>query len=68
MIYSLTERVLDSLADDDWSVERFQYVEELERGLLRFNDDLVNSAYIAFSHFRLWNAVFRVWGGFLTPG
>jgi tetracycline 7-halogenase / FADH2 O2-dependent halogenase len=43
-------------------------VDRLERGLLYYNDQLVNSSYIAFSHFRLFNAVFRVWGGFLTPG
>lgn len=68
VVYSLCTRILESLADDDWSVDRFDYVDRLERGLLQYNDDLVNSSYIAFSHFRLWNAVFRVWGGFLTPG
>ncbi|WP_020672334.1 NAD(P)/FAD-dependent oxidoreductase [Amycolatopsis nigrescens] len=68
VVYSLCTRILDSLADDDWSVERYEYVERLERGLLQYNDDLVNASFIAFKHFRLWNAVFRVWGGFLTPG
>ncbi|MDG4862959.1 tryptophan 7-halogenase [Streptomyces sp. T-3] len=68
VVYSLCTRILDSLKDDDWSVERYEYVERVERGLLQYNDDLVNSSYIAFNHFRLWNAVFRVWGGFLTPG
>lgn len=68
VVYSLCTRILESVKDDDWSVERFEYVEQLERGLLQHNDDLVNASYIAFSHFRLWNAVFRVWGGFLTPG
>jgi tetracycline 7-halogenase / FADH2 O2-dependent halogenase len=68
VVYSLCTRILESLKDDDWSIDRYAYVEQLERGLLQYNDDLVNSSYIAFSHFRLWNAVFRVWGGFLTPG
>jgi FADH2 O2-dependent halogenase len=68
VVYALCTRILESLKDDDWSVERYEYVDRLERGLLKYNDDLVNSSYIAFSHFRLWNAVFRVWGGFLTPG
>jgi tetracycline 7-halogenase / FADH2 O2-dependent halogenase len=68
VVYSLCTRILESLKDDDWSVDRFAYVEQLEQGLLQYNDDLVNSSYISFSHFRLWNAVFRVWGGFLTPG
>ncbi|MGK5530979.1 FAD-dependent monooxygenase [Streptomyces sp. URMC 129] len=68
VVYSLCTRILDALEDDDWSEERFEYVERLERGLLQYNDDLVNSSYISFSHFRLWNAMFRVWAGYLTPG
>jgi FADH2 O2-dependent halogenase len=68
VVYSLCTRILDSLRDGDWSMERYEYVERLERGLLQYNDDMVNSSFIAFSHFRLWNAVFRVWCGFLTPG
>ncbi|MBC6456925.1 NAD(P)/FAD-dependent oxidoreductase [Actinomadura sp. HBU206391] len=66
--YALISRLLEALKDDDFSVERFEYVDRLERGLLAYNDDLVNSSFIAFSHFRLWNAVFRVWAAFLTPG
>jgi tetracycline 7-halogenase / FADH2 O2-dependent halogenase len=66
VVHALSTRVLAALEDDDWSTERFGYVEELERGLLAWNDDLVNSSYIAFSHFRLWNAMFRVWSSFIT--
>ncbi|HEY5836551.1 MAG TPA: FAD-dependent oxidoreductase, partial [Streptomyces sp.] len=68
VVFSLMSRLLPALQDDDFSVERFEYVDQLERGLLYYNDLLVNSSYISFSHFRLFNAVFRVWGGFLTPG
>ena len=67
VVHSLCTRILDSLRDGDWSMERYEYVERLERGLLQYNDDMVNSSFIAFSDFRLWNAVFRVWCGFLTP-
>ncbi|MBD0735044.1 FAD-dependent oxidoreductase [Streptomyces sp. CBMA29] len=68
VVHSLMTRLLPALDDDDFAVERFAYVDRLERGLLHYNDELVNSAYISFGHFRLWNAVFRVWGGFATPG
>jgi FADH2 O2-dependent halogenase len=68
VVNSLATRILAALADDDFSVERFEYVDRLERGLLHYNDELVNSSFISFSHFRLWDAVFRVWGTFLTPG
>nr|WSX75113.1 NAD(P)/FAD-dependent oxidoreductase [Streptomyces sp. NBC_00899] len=67
VVDALAWRVLESLKDDDFSVERYEYVERLEQGLLDFNDKIVNSSYIAFSHFRLWNAVFRVWACFTTP-
>jgi tetracycline 7-halogenase / FADH2 O2-dependent halogenase len=67
VVDALTSRLLDALRDGDFSAERFSYVERLERGLLQYNDDIVNSSYIAFSHFRLWNAVFRVWGCFISP-
>jgi tetracycline 7-halogenase / FADH2 O2-dependent halogenase len=60
-------RLLKALDDDDFSAERFEYVERLSQGLIQYNDDLVNSSYIAFSSPRLWNAVFRVWGASLQP-
>jgi FADH2 O2-dependent halogenase len=68
VVDALMSRLIPALRDGDFSAERFAYVETLEQGLLRYNDDLVNSSYIAFSNFRLWNAVFRVWGAFVTPG
>ena len=60
-------RLLEALRDKDFSTERFEYVEQLQQGLLTYNDMIVNSSYISFSHFRLWNAVFRVWACFTTP-
>ncbi|MGH3719486.1 MAG: NAD(P)/FAD-dependent oxidoreductase [Pseudonocardiaceae bacterium] len=61
VINALGWRLLEALADDDFSVERFEYIERLEQGLLDYNDDLVNSAFISFDHYELWSAVFRVW-------
>jgi len=68
VVDALVGRLIPALEDGDFSEERFEYVERLEQGLLRYNDDLVNSSFIAFSDFELWNAVFRVWGAFITPG
>lgn len=62
VIDALSWRLLDALKDGDFSEERFRYVEELEQGLLSYNDDLVNCSYIAFSNFKLWDMVFRIWG------
>ena len=67
VVDALCTRVLQSLRDDDFSVDRYEYVERLERGLLSYNDDIVNASYISFGHFLLWSAVFKVWASFTTP-
>ena len=61
IINALGWRLLDALRDDDFSPERFQYVQDLEQGLLDFNDDLVANSYTSFQRFELWDAWFRVW-------
>jgi FADH2 O2-dependent halogenase len=68
VVTALVARLLPALKDDDFSVERFGYVDQLERGLLYYNDLIVNSSFISFSDFKLWNAVFRVWGAYLAHG
>jgi FADH2 O2-dependent halogenase len=61
IINAVAYRILDALAEDDFSVERFEYVEELQKGLIRYNDELVNCSFISWSDYDLWNAVSRVW-------
>lgn len=63
VINALAWRLLAALRDGDFSEARFKYVERLEQGLLDYNDDLVNSAYVSSDHFPLWNCVFRIWAG-----
>ncbi|GAA4681618.1 NAD(P)/FAD-dependent oxidoreductase [Phytohabitans rumicis] len=61
IINVLVQRLLDAIKDDDFAVERFEAVQELEQGQLDFNDDLVANAYTSFGDWRLWDAWFRVW-------
>ncbi|MGI8329638.1 NAD(P)/FAD-dependent oxidoreductase [Actinomadura scrupuli] len=61
VINVLAWRLLRAIGDGDFSAERFAYVEQLQQGLLDFDDQLVDSAYSAFSDYPLWNAVFRIW-------
>jgi FADH2 O2-dependent halogenase len=61
IINALTQRLLDALAEDDFSIERFEYVQVLEQGQLDFNDELVANAYTSFRDWDLWDAWFRVW-------
>lgn len=61
VINSLAWRLLEALAEDDFAEERFRYVDELQQGLIRYNDELVNCSFISFSDHGLWNAVYRIW-------
>ena len=60
--------LLKSLADNDFSEERFAYVEALQQNTIDHNDELVNGAYISFRDFDLWNAWFRVWALSVSMG
>lgn len=60
-INTLAYRLLAAVRDDDFSAKRFEYVDRLQQGLFDYNDSIVNSAFISFDDYDLWNAVFRVW-------
>jgi FADH2 O2-dependent halogenase len=60
-ILALVDPLLQSLAEDRFSADRFAYTERLQAALLDANDRMVNSSYQAFSHFPLWNAWVRLW-------
>jgi tetracycline 7-halogenase / FADH2 O2-dependent halogenase len=61
IINALTWRLLDALKEDDFDVDRFKYVQELEQGQLDFNDNLVANAYTSFGNYQLWDVWFRMW-------
>ena len=60
-IHALAARLIKALRDDDFSPERFEYIERLQQKLLDHNDDFVSCCYTAFSDFRLWDAFHRLW-------
>ncbi|HTQ80802.1 MAG TPA: FAD-dependent oxidoreductase, partial [Thermoanaerobaculia bacterium] len=53
--------LLRALAEDDFSLDRFEPVDRLQQALLDHNDRLVASSYTAFRDFALWNAWYRIW-------
>jgi FADH2 O2-dependent halogenase len=61
VINSLAWRLLDALKDGDFDAGRFEYVDRLQKGLIRYNDEMVNASFVSFSDYSLWNAVYRVW-------
>ncbi len=60
-IHALASRLIKALRDDDFSPERFEYIDRLQQKLLEHNDDFVSCCYTAFSDFRLWDAFHRLW-------
>ena len=61
VISALIPRVLSALRDDDFSPERFEYIERLQRINMLNNDRLTHSCYLSFQNYDLWNAWFRIW-------
>jgi FADH2 O2-dependent halogenase len=60
-VNALTWRLIRAVKDDDFSADRFDYVEQLQQKLFDYNDEVVNAGYTAFSNFDLWKAIFRIW-------
>lgn len=61
VVNAAASRLLQAIKDDDFSAERFEYVERLQNNNIVYNDKLVNCSYIAFRDYDLWNAWFRIW-------
>lgn len=58
---ALARRLLDGVADGDFSHRRLAYPERLQQRLFDHHDALVNAAFTAWDDHDLWSAVFRVW-------
>ncbi len=61
VVNALACRLIEAARDDDWSTERFTYIDRLQQGLFDVHDDLVYSSFVSFRDYDLWNAVERVW-------
>jgi FADH2 O2-dependent halogenase len=61
VVNALASRLIEAARDDDWSTERFVYLDRLQQGLFEIHDDLVYSSFVGFRDYALWNAVQRVW-------
>ena len=60
-INALASRLLEALKDDDFSVERFAYINRLQTAQLDDTDKLIHNAYRCMSNFELWNAWTQMW-------
>lgn len=58
---ALARRLIEAARDNDYSTERFRYVEQWVKSSFDQADELVSACYTAFGNFDLWNAFYRVW-------
>ncbi|MFL6622610.1 MAG: NAD(P)/FAD-dependent oxidoreductase [Sulfurifustaceae bacterium] len=57
----LADTILQAVREDDFSTQKFEYIDTWVKHCFRYYDDLVSGSYAAFSDFELWNAWHRVW-------
>ena len=68
-VYALVHRLMAALDADDFSMERFEYLNGLTEAQLKQADQLVYNAYRSMVHFDTWNAWLHIFvAGELLPG
>ena len=61
VLNALASRLLKAVKDDDFSREKFEYLERVEEANMRINDRLTSTSYACFRSFETWNAWYRIW-------
>ncbi|MCC5602127.1 NAD(P)/FAD-dependent oxidoreductase [Nostoc favosum] len=64
-VHALAGRLIEALKDDDFSVERFAYVDRLQTAKLNHNDQIVYNTFRSMANFELWNAMTQLWLAYL---
>lgn len=62
-IYAFSSRLLAALRDDDFSPERFAYLDSMQAFQFQRTDQLVSNAYRSMANFEMWNAWLHLWMG-----
>ncbi|KRV50548.1 FAD-dependent oxidoreductase [Wenjunlia vitaminophila] len=57
----LAWRLIRACQDDDFSAERFEFIDRWQQARFHYNDEIVNAGFTAFDDFEFWKTVFRVW-------
>jgi FADH2 O2-dependent halogenase len=59
-VYALAHRLMEAIEQDDFTAERFEYLNGMSKAQLKRNDQLVHNAYRSMKSFETWNAWTRV--------
>ncbi len=57
----VVQELLQALADDDLSAERFAAVDRMQQAMLDDNDQMVHNAYRSMVDYHTWTAWLRIW-------
>ncbi|ACE85965.1 NAD(P)/FAD-dependent oxidoreductase [Cellvibrio japonicus] len=60
-IFHLGNRLIQAVRTQKFDARDFAYVDQVTRGGVSYNDQLVSSAYRSWKDYRVWNAWQRVW-------
>lgn len=55
------KQILEAFDTDDFSVEKFQYINDKYQENMKIYDEIIANAYVSFQDFDLWDAWYRVW-------
>lgn len=61
IISPLAAIILEAVANNDFSTEKFSLLASLQEDTFDYNDNIANCTYISFQDFNLMNAWLRVW-------
>lgn len=61
IIQTLARTLLAAHRDKDYSLPRFEHLENTHRKILDYNDRIVDASFASWADFDLWNAWLRVW-------
>ena len=62
-VYYVARAIEDAVKDGDYSLSRFEHLNEMQHEQIKATDRMVASAYNSMGDFSLWNAWFNLWLG-----
>lgn len=55
------KQIMEAFETNDFSVEKFQHINDKFQENLSLYDDVVSNSFISFQNYELWDAWYRVW-------
>ncbi|MCB0707045.1 MAG: hypothetical protein KDC34_17135 [Saprospiraceae bacterium] len=62
-IYVLAPKLMEALRTDDFSMDKFEYLNDMQTNQMQVTDLLVSNAYRSMANYTMWNALLQQWVG-----